>query len=183
MSVEHRKACLKKWYGIGHFEMKLYKPRNRPAQQPLPMTECWWHDDYVERTKSRKKRKGKNPEKALAEKTNPSLFTPSNAGLGSQGHLLLASKGLSLFDHTPEGLVAEEYEQSDPEDTFPDEEGEDADYPGIAPLSAPSNSEGRAQWSLITLNSIPDCADSRHLADAVKSLVKLPVRFHAFFLL
>jgi hypothetical protein len=62
MSVDHQKACLKKWYEIGYFEMRLYKPRNRRAQEPFPADECWWAKDAsdtgpAEKPKRRKKQK------------------------------------------------------------------------------------------------------------------------------
>jgi hypothetical protein len=66
-------------------------------------------------------------------------------------------------------------ELSDPEDAFPEESDENSDYPGISPQSVPSTSEGRAQWSLLTLKSLQGCSDSEILVNAVKKLVLLPV--------
>jgi hypothetical protein len=179
MSVDHQRACLKKWYEIGYFEMKLYKPRNRKAQAPLPEDECWWAKEILntaatKQPKHRKKQKSRRPPKTAEDGKPPRVEGSLITNLGSRGNLLLQKEGLFLYNHRL-GDGADAEEPSNPEDTFPDEAGEDSDYPGISPELAPVNSEGRAQWSLMALKSIQDCSDAKLLANAVKKLALLPV--------
>jgi hypothetical protein len=180
MSVDHRKACLKKWYEIGYFEMRRYKPRNRKAQEPLPSDECWWAmtdasdtGAAAKKMKRRKKQKSRQPTRTPDNRTSPTPEPPI-ANLGSRGSLLLKREGISIYNRDLKSLDCPS-ELSDPEDAFPEEMGEDDDYPGISPQSVPSSSEGRAQWSLLTLNAIRHCSDSELLANAVKKLALLPV--------